>query len=62
MPALGLAQATMALAATCDAADLLRHHLRGIQPDAKEAARWYERARQLGAGDADQRLQRLGAK
>jgi hypothetical protein len=59
---LGLAQAAMALAATYDAAELTRPHLRGVAPDAKEAKRWYERAQQLGAGDADQRLQRLGAK
>lgn len=59
---LGLAQAAMALAATYDAAELTRPHFRGVHPDANEARRWYERARQLGAGDADQRLQRLGAK
>ncbi len=56
----GLAQAAMALAATFDAAELSRSSMRGIQPDAKEARRWYERARQLGAGDAEQRLRRLG--
>jgi hypothetical protein len=58
----GLAQAAMALAGTYDAAELARLEVRGIQPDAKEATHWYERARQLGAVDADQRLQRLGAK
>jgi hypothetical protein len=57
----GLAQAAMALAGTYDAAELVRLNVRGIQPDAKEATRWYQRARQLGAVDADQRLQRLGA-
>jgi hypothetical protein len=50
----------MALAATYDAAELNRPHLRGVRPDPKEARRWYERARALGAGDAVQRLQRLG--
>jgi hypothetical protein len=57
---LGLAEAAMALAATYDAAELDRPHLRGVQPNAKEARRWYERARALGARDAVQRLQRLG--
>ena len=59
---LGLAQAAMALAATYDAAELTRPNSLGIQPDAKEAKRWYESARALGARDAEQRLQRLGAK
>jgi hypothetical protein len=57
----GLAQAAMALAATFDGPELARLNLRGIEPDRKQARRWYERARQLGASDADQRLQRLGA-
>jgi hypothetical protein len=56
---LGLAQAAMALAATFDAAELKRPNLRGIQPDAMQAKRWYERARTLGAADAEQRLGRL---
>jgi hypothetical protein len=58
----GLAQAAMALAATFDAAELARHKVRGLQADAVQAKRWYERARELGASDADQRLKRLGAK
>ena len=57
----GLPQAAMGLAGTYDSAELARLNVRGIQADAKEARRWYERARQLGASDADQRLQRLGA-
>lgn len=57
---LGFGPAAMALAGTYDAAALKDPHLRGISPDAKEAKRWYERARQLGATDADQRLRRLG--
>jgi hypothetical protein len=59
---LGLAQAAMALAATYDALELDKPNLRGIGPDDKLAKRWYERARQLGASEADLRLQRLGAK
>lgn len=58
---LGLAQAAIALAATYDAAELTSPHLRGVKPDPNEAKRWYERARTLGAGEADQRLRRLGA-
>ena len=41
---------------TFDAAELARLSVRGIQPDPKEARRWYERARQLGASDAEERL------
>ena len=56
----GLAQGAMALAATFDGVELARLGVRGIQPDAKEARRWYERARQLGASEAEGRLARLG--
>ena len=57
----GLAQGAMALAATFDGAELARLGVRGIQPDTKQARRWYERAKQLGASDADERLRRIGA-
>ena len=56
---MGLAQAAMALAGTYDPAELGRLKLRAIPPDAAAAKRWYERARALGAREADQRLQRL---
>jgi hypothetical protein len=56
----GLAQGAMALAATFDGAELARLGARGIQPDTKQARRWYERARQLGASDAEDRLRRIG--
>jgi hypothetical protein len=56
----GLAQGAMALASTFDAAELVRLRVRGIPPDVKQARRWYERARQLGAGDAEERLRRIG--
>ncbi len=59
---MGLAEGAMALAATYDAVELIRPNLRNVLPDAKEARRWYERARALGANDADLRLLRLGAK
>jgi len=58
----GLAQAAMALAATFDSAEFARLKLRGIDADPKEARRWYERARQLGAADADERLRRIGGR
>jgi hypothetical protein len=57
---LGLAEAAMALAATYDPAELKGPLLRGVRPEPKEARRWYERARALGAPDAERRLQRLG--
>jgi len=56
----GLAQAAMALAGTYDAAELARLKARGISPDARAARRWYERARELGAGEAEERLRRVG--
>jgi hypothetical protein len=59
---LGLAEGAMALAATYDAAELAKLNLLGVEPNAEQARRWYERALALGAGDARQRLQRLGAK
>ena len=58
----GLAQAAMALAATFDAAEFARLKLRGVEADANEARRWYERARQLGAPGAEERLRRIGAR
>ena len=57
----GLAQGAMALAATYDETELNRLGVRGLQPDSALAKRWYERARQLGAAEAEQRLRRLGA-
>ena len=59
---LGFAPAAMALAGTYDPAALMSPHLRGVSPDAKQAKRWYERARQLGSTDADQQLRRLSEK
>lgn len=59
---LGLADGAIALAATFDEAELAKSGVRGVRADAKEARRWYERAAQLGAREAQQRLQRLGTK
>ena len=58
----GLAQGAMALAGTFDATELAQLGVRGIQPDPKQARRWYERAQQLGASDAEERLRRIGTK
>jgi hypothetical protein len=57
----GLAEAAMALAGTFDASELAKLKVQGVAPDAKEAQRWYARARELGAADAEQRMNRLSA-
>jgi len=57
----GLALAAIRLAATYDPTELARLQTQGITPDAAEARRWYERARALGAPEAEERLARLGA-
>jgi hypothetical protein len=57
----GLADGALRLGATYDPAELRRvTALVSITPDRNEARKWYERARQLGAPDADERLVRLG--
>jgi hypothetical protein len=40
--------------------ELARWDARGIQPNMGEARKWYERARELGAPEAEERLARLG--
>jgi hypothetical protein len=55
----GLAQGAMAMAATYDPVELQNLGARGLQPDRAAARRWYERARQLGASEAEERLRRL---
>jgi len=54
----GLAAGALKLAATYDPEELARRDVR-VTPDAKEARKWYERARELGAPEADERLARL---
>jgi hypothetical protein len=56
----GYALAAIRLGATYDPAELSRLHVEGISPDAAEARKWYERARELGAPEADERLAHLG--
>jgi hypothetical protein len=55
----GYAPGAMRLAETYDPAELSRSQALGIVPDASEARRWYERARELGAPEANARLARL---
>jgi len=56
----GFARAAMRLAATYDPVELSILKVQGITPDPVEARKWYERARELGAADAEERLARLG--
>ncbi len=58
----GDAPAALALAATYDPEELDRLGARSVQPDPALARRWYERARQLGAAEAEEKLKRLGAR
>jgi hypothetical protein len=58
----GDARAAMRLAATYDPAELSILKVQGIAPDALEARKWYERARELGATEAEELLARLGDK
>jgi hypothetical protein len=55
----GSARAAIRLAATYDPAELGRLQVQGVNADRNEARRWYERARDLGAPEADERLSRL---
>jgi hypothetical protein len=58
----GLPEAALAAAATYDPDELARLNVVGLQPDPAAARRWYEKARELGAGEASERLRRLGAR
>ena len=56
----GLAQGAQALAATFDPDELARRQVvGGLRPDPAAAKRWYERARELGADEADEPIRRL---
>lgn len=56
----GLAQGALALAATYDPGELQRLGARFVQPDTQIARKWYARARELGALEAEDRLKQLG--
>jgi hypothetical protein len=57
---LGLARGAMLMAGTYDPRELARWGVQGTQPNLGEARKWYERARELGAPEAEERLARLG--
>ena len=58
----GLAAGALKMAATYDPAELerLQVKVQGAIPDRSEARKWYERARTLGAPEAEDRLARIG--
>ena len=58
----GLAESALAVAATYDAAELARLKVLGLKPEPAEAKKWYEKARELGAPEAEARLRRLGGR
>jgi hypothetical protein len=58
---IGLARGALLLAATYDPRELARWGVQGVQPNLGEARKWYERARELGAPEAEERLARLGS-
>jgi hypothetical protein len=58
----GLGEGALALAATYDPDELARMRVAGVQPDLALAREWYEKARQLGASEAEERLRRLGSR
>lgn len=56
----GLAVGALRLAATYDPGELSRLKVQGVVASPADARRWYERARALGAPEAEERLVRLG--
>lgn len=59
---IGLPQSAVAAAGTYDPDELARLRVVGLQPDVAAARKWYERARELGAVEAAERLRRLGSR
>lgn len=58
----GLPQGAVALAGTYDPDELAKLKVLGLQPDLAAARTWYEKARELGAPEASERLRRLGSR
>ena len=58
----GLPQGAVALAGTYDPDELAKLKVLGLQPDLAAARTWYEKARELGAPEASDRLRRLGSR
>ena len=50
------------LASTFDPGELSRLRVQGVQANPAEARKWYERARELGAPEAADRLTALNAR
>ncbi len=57
----GLAESALALGGTFDPDELAKIKVFGLQPDIAAARKWYEKAQELGAPEAAERLRRLGA-
>jgi hypothetical protein len=57
-----LAEGALALAATYDPVELSAMGVAGVQPDVAAARQWYEKARELGAREAEERLRRLSSR
>jgi hypothetical protein len=57
-----LAEGALALAGTYDPAELAAMGVAGVLPDIALARRWYEKARDLGAREAEERLRRLSSR
>jgi hypothetical protein len=57
-----LAEGALALAGTYDPVELATMGVAGVQPDVAIARQWYEKARELGAREAEERLRRLSAR
>jgi len=55
----GLAEGALKMAATFDPVELARLDAVAVNADRVQARRWYERARELGAPEAEERLARL---
>ncbi len=58
----GLAEAALVMGGTFDPNEIAKMRAVSIKPDLAEARRWYERAAELGSGEAIDRLKRLGAR
>lgn len=57
----GSASAAMALAATYDPNELRSAGVIGVVPEPEMALKWYQKAHELGAPDAERRIARIGA-
>jgi TPR repeat protein len=56
---LGFAAAALKMGETQDPKELARFNVRGVKPNLAEAKRWYQRALELKASEAEARLLRL---